>query len=78
MACITAIARAMKAAGQAGGLDLRGHLAQLLLGPGGQDDVGARFGQGDGGGGADTAAAPCDDGYLVGHAESVEDHGPGL
>ena len=62
----------------AGGLDLRGHLAQLLLGPGGQDDVGARLGQGHRGGGADAAAAPGDDGYLVGHAEAVEDHGPGL
>jgi hypothetical protein len=39
-----------------GGLDLRGHLAQLLLGAGGQDDVGAGLGQGHGGGGADAAA----------------------
>ena len=61
-----------------GGLDLHRHLAQLLLGPGGQDDVGTRFGQGHRGGGADATATPGDDGYLVGHAEVVEDHGPGL
>ena len=61
-----------------GGLDLRGHLAQLLLGPGGQYDVGPRLGQGHRGGGADTASTPRDDGYLVGHVETVDDHGAGL
>ena len=41
-------------------------------------NVGARFGQRQGGGGADAAATPGDDGYLVGHAEAVKDHEPGL
>ena len=58
----------------AGGLHLRRHLAQLVLGPGGQHDVGARLGQRHGGGGADAAPAGGDDGDLVGDEESIEDH----
>ena len=56
-----------------GGLNLLGHIAQLLLGPGGYDD-GSGLGQGHGGGGADATAAPGDDGHLVGHGEAIEDH----
>ena len=48
--------------------------AQLVLGAGGQDDVGTRFGQGDSCGGADAAPAGGDDGDLVGDEESIEDH----
>ena len=55
-------------------LDLCGHLAQLLLGAGGQHDVCAGLGQGDGGGGTDAAPAGGDDGDVVGDEETVEDH----
>src|ERR1039458_110481 len=50
--------------------------ARVPPGPGGGDDAGARLGQGYRGGGTDTAPTPRDDGYLVGHAEAGEDHGP--
>ena len=55
-------------------LDLLGHGAQLVLGAGGQHDVGARLGQRHRGGGADAAPAGGDDGDLVGDEESIEDH----
>ena len=58
----------------AGRLHLLGHVAQLVLGAGGQDDVGPRLGQRHRGGGADAAPAGGDDGDLVGDEESVEDH----
>ena len=58
----------------AGGLDLLGHGAQLVLGAGGQHDVGTRLGQRHRGGGADAAPAGGDDGDLVGDEESIEDH----
>ena len=57
-----------------GRLDLLGHLAELLLGARRDDDVGARLGQGDGGGGADAPSGPGDDGGAVGEAETVQDH----
>ena len=47
---------------------------KLLLGASGQHDVGAGFGQGNRGAGADTAPAGGDDGDLVRHEELVEDH----
>ena len=50
------------------------HLGQLLLGAGGEDDVGTGFGQGHRGGSADAAPTGRDDGDLVGHEELVEDH----
>ena len=58
----------------AGGLHLLGDGTQLVLGAGGQHDVGSRLGQRDRGGGADAAPAGGDDGDLVGDEESIEDH----
>ena len=57
-----------------GGLDLLRHLAELVLGAGGQHDVGAGLGQRHRGGGPDAASAGGDDGDLVGDEELVEDH----
>ena len=50
-------------------------VAQLLGGPGRDHHVGAGLGQADGGGRADAASGPGDDGHLVGHGEAVENHG---
>ena len=57
-----------------GRLDLLGDGAQLVLGAGGQHDVGPGLGQRHSGGGADAAPAGGDDGDLVGNEESIEDH----
>ena len=57
-----------------GGLDLLGDISELVLGPGGQDDVGPGLGQGHRGAGPDAAPAGGDDGDLVRHEELVEDH----
>src|SRR5207248_4898176 len=53
--------------------DGAGDLLELFFGAGRDDDVGAGFGQGQGGRGPDTASRPGDDGCLVGQAETVEE-----
>ena len=54
--------------------DLLGHLLELRLGTGRDDNIGPRFGQGDRGGGADTAARPGDHGGLAIAPKPVGNH----
>ena len=52
------------------GLDVLGGLGDILPGAGGDDDVGALFGKGDGDGLADAGASAGDDGDTVGEVEA--------
>ena len=57
-----------------GALYLRGHLGQLLGGPGRDHHVGTGLGQADGRGRADSPPGPGDHGHLVGQLEAIENH----
>jgi hypothetical protein len=59
------------------GLHLRRDLLELLLGAGGQEHVGPRLGQRDGGRGTDAAARTCDDRHTVVESKSVQDRHAG-
>ena len=58
----------------AGGPDVGGHLLELALGAGGEDQVGPDFGVGAGDGGADAAPATGHDDDLAVQSEAIEDH----
>ena len=59
----------------AGGLDRGGHLVQLRLGAGRDDDVGTGLGEGDGRRGTDASPGAGHDADLAVQSEHVEDHG---
>ena len=57
------------------GLDVGRHAGELLLGPGGDGDVGTGLGEGTRAAGADPASRARDEGDLVRECEAVEQHG---
>ena len=54
--------------------DLFGHVVQLGLGAGGNDDVGAHFGERHRDGGTEAAARAGDHSHLIIEPEFIEDH----